>query len=91
MAKRLQGLKESHRWVYCPMKGDWVAFVYCMFSCRHLREKGGMYADDKVLCGWDNSVRNVVRKRGEKPREFKGEPRIFGRKRTVTEKGLRKV
>ena len=68
-----------------------MAFSHCMFACRHLREHGGMYADDKILCGWNNSVQNIMRTRGEKPREFKGTPKIFKRKRTVTEEGLRNV
>jgi len=81
--KKLRGIKSSYRWVYCPRRGEWVSFSYCMFSCRWLREFGGMYADDKILCGWDNSVRPIARTKGGKPREFKGVPRIFKRRRTV--------
>lgn len=80
-----KGIKKSYRWVYCPLKGDYVAFSHCMFACRHLREHGGMYSDDKILCGWDNSIRNIMRNHGEKPREHHGIGKIFKRKRIVKE------
>jgi hypothetical protein len=73
------------RWVYCPKKGTWVAFSYCMMTCPHLKETGGLYRDNKILCGYDNSVRHIMDSKGGKPKEFRGKPRIYKRSRTVKE------
>jgi len=68
------------RWVYCPRKGSYVAFSYCLY-CDYLKTFGGLYRNDMILCGFDNSVRHIVKRPGEKPKEFRGTPEIFKRKR----------
>jgi hypothetical protein len=84
MSKKLKPLRQNFKWVYCPRREKWVAFSNCMVTCRYIKELGGIYGDNKnILCGWDNSVRPIVKNKGDKPKETPYSPRIHKVKRQV--------